>query len=78
LRHSHNRNRAAAASHNRKGNSGEPQRIWVPGSLPDGTLDYIGPAIANFSSGRHFCELGWEPAFPRVTSEAAASRADRK
>ena len=38
---------------------------WAdPGSLPNGTLDYIGPAITNFSRGRHFCELGWEPAFP--------------
>jgi hypothetical protein len=46
-------------------NSGEPQRKWAtPGGLPDGTLDYIGPAIANFSSRRHFCELGWERALP--------------
>lgn len=39
--------------------------VWAaPDSLPDGTLDYIGPAMANFSQRRHFCELGWKPAFP--------------
>jgi 8-oxo-dGTP diphosphatase len=39
--------------------------LWATsGRLPDGTLDYIGPAIANFSSQRHFCELGWDSAFP--------------
>ena len=38
---------------------------WAdPRELPPGTLDYIGPAIANLSQGRHFCELGWESAFP--------------
>ena len=39
--------------------------VWAdPDDLPPGTLDYISAAIANLSQGRHFCEHGWEPAFP--------------
>jgi mutator protein MutT len=33
---------------------------WAdPGALPADALDYIGPAIANMTAGRHFSEHGW-------------------
>jgi 8-oxo-dGTP diphosphatase len=39
--------------------------VWAdPARLPDGTLDYIGAAIANLAQERHFSEHGWEPAIP--------------
>ena len=63
LHHSHHRNRAAT-SENRRGNSGEPQRMWAgPADLPAGTLEYISAAMANLGQSRHFSEHGWEPAF---------------
>jgi 8-oxo-dGTP diphosphatase len=37
--------------------------VWAdPDGLPPGTLDYIGPAIANLGRGCHFSEHGWDPA----------------
>jgi hypothetical protein len=46
LRHSHHRNRAAV-SENRKGNSGEPQRMWAdPACPPPSTVPYTAAALA--------------------------------
>jgi 8-oxo-dGTP diphosphatase len=34
---------------------------WAdPHALPADALDYIGPAIANMNTGRHFSEHGWD------------------
>jgi hypothetical protein len=59
LHHSHDRNRGAV-SENRKGNSGEPQRIWAePANLPGDTLEYVTSAIVNALAGHWFSEHGW-------------------
>jgi hypothetical protein len=59
LHHSHHRNRAAT-SENRRGNSGEPQRIWAPiDQLPASTWPYTAAGIAQYRAGSPFSLHGF-------------------
>lgn len=59
LYHSRHRNRAAT-SENRRGNSGEPQRIWVdPARLPPDIVGYTAAIINAVERGTTFALNGW-------------------
>jgi hypothetical protein len=57
--HSHYRNTATAAE-NRRGNSGEPKRIWAdPACLPPDTVGYTAAVITAVEQGLTFTLNGW-------------------